>query len=421
MKRLFTSTLLLAIGCGVASGQSNESQFRSDEITVQSTGDVALSGSLTLPNGKGPFPAIVLLGGSERLNRTGIYNWANADKLVQQGIAVLSFDSPGRGKSEGNRWGRTHKERTDDALAAIKTISTRPDINEDYIGLYGTSEGGVVTFRAASQSKCVAFAVTISAPAVPYESGVDNKVKTLCMLSGLRGEPLKKLVTFNRLTVALALRRSNLDADELTTIVEAWNDPNWSKLIALLQKQSNENREATRDAFVEIAKKWESTDWFQRSKQLRELQKPLFQMLGFDLSDLGVELDEPVTAKNLVEFDSAVLAEVGRSDSPNAMLVNTDRSRAQDPVTFLKKINCPMLCIYGEKDYEMATYPGIVRDVFAKTKHPDATIRVFEGAGHQLEVTNGKLVTGRELRKYRHKDVDPLILEWVLKRISTTP
>ena len=421
MKRLFTSTLLLAIGCGVASAQSNESEFRSDEVTFKSTGDVALSGSLTLPNGKGPFPAIVLLGGSERLNRTGIYNWANADAFVEQGIAVFSFDSPGRGKSEGNRWGRTHKERTDDALAAIKTISTRPDINKDSIGLYGTSEGGVVTFRAAAQSKCVAFAVTISAPAVPYGSGVDNKVKTLCLLSGLRGEPLKKLMTFNRLTVALALGRSNIDAGELTTIVGEWNDPNWSKLIALLQKQSNENREATRAAFVEIAKNWESTDWFQRSKKLRELQKPLFQMLGFDLSDLDVELDEPVTAKSLVEFDSAVLAKVGRSDSPNAMLVTTDRSRTQDPVTFLKKINCPVLCIYGEKDPAMVTYPGIVRDVFSKTKHPDATIRVFEGAGHQLEVTNGKRVTGRELRKYRHKDADPLILDWVLKRIPTTP
>ena len=69
----------------------------------------------------------------------------------------------------------------------------------------------------------------------------------------------------------------------------------------------------------------------------------------------------------------------------------------------------------------MSTYPGIVRDVFSNAKHSDATVRVFEGAGHQLEVTHGKRVTGRELRKYRHKDVDPLILDWILKRIPTTP
>ena len=122
MKRLGTFTMLLVIGCSVANAKPKESQFRSDEITFKSTGDVALSGSLTLPNGNGPFPAIVLLGGSERLNSTGIYNWANAGWFVEQGVAVFSFDSPGPGKSEGNRWARTHEERTDDALAAIKRL-----------------------------------------------------------------------------------------------------------------------------------------------------------------------------------------------------------------------------------------------------------------------------------------------------------
>ena len=103
------------------------------------------------------------------------------------------------------------------------------------------------------------------------------------------------------------------------------------------------------------------------------------------------------------------------------MMLTADRSREEDPVTFLKEIVCPMLCIYGEKDHDMSTYPGIVRDVFSNTKHGDATVRVFEGAGHQLEVTNGKRVTGRELRTYRQPDVDALILDWILKRIPTTP
>lgn len=419
MKWLCAFTMLFTIGSGVASAQLNEPQFRSVEMSFKSTGGVALSGSLILPHGKGPFPAIVLLGGSERLDRTGIYTWANADSFVEQGIAVFSFDSPGRGKSEGNRWGRTHKERTDDALAAIKSISERPDVNERSIGLYGTSEGGVITFRAASQSKSVAFAVTISAPAVSYISGVDNKVKTLCMLSGLQGVKLEKLVAFSRLTVALALGAGKIDASQFAETVEGWNDPNWSKLIALLQKQTNENRETTRDAFVEIAKKWESTEWFQSSKNLRELQTPIFQLMGIDLSDLGVELGEPVTARSLVEFDSAVFAKIGGSDSPNAMLLTVDRSREEDPVTFLKEVVCPMLCIYGEKDHDMSTYPRIVRDVFSSTRQGDSTVRVFEGAGHQLEVTNGKRVTGSELRKYRHKDVDPLILDWILKRIPS--
>ena len=411
----------LLLGCFVANAGAAETQYQSRDISFAGAAGDSLSGSLTLPNGKGPFPAIVLLGGSERLDRTGIYNWANADAFVEQGIAVFSFDSPGRGKSEGNRWGRTHEERTSDALAAISAIASRPDIIEESIGLYGVSEGGVIAFRAASLSKSVAFAIAISAPAVPFESNVDNKVRTLCMLSGLQGEPLDKLVTFNRMTVALARGSNMIDAIELTKTVEEWNDPKWQSLISLLKKQSNVNRESTRDAFVEIAKEWESTDWFQRNKKLRELQTPLLQLMGFDLSDLDAELDEPLTARSLVEFDSAVLAKISASDSPTAMLMTADRSREEDPVTFLMKVTCPTLCIYGEKDHDMSTYPGIIRDVFSSTKHGDSTVRVFEGAGHQLEVTNGKPVKGGALRKHRHKEVDPLILSWILKRFPATP
>jgi pimeloyl-ACP methyl ester carboxylesterase len=414
-------TYMLLLGCFVANAGAAETHYQSKDISFPGAAGDSLSGTLTLPNGKGPFPAIVLLGGSERLDRTGIYNWANADAFVEHGIAVFSFDSPGRGKSEGNRWGRTHEERTSDALAAIRALESRRDIIEESVGLYGVSEGGVITFRAASLSKGVAFAVTISAPAVPFESNVDNKVKTLCLLSGLQGEPLDKLVTFNRLTVALARGSNMIDAIDLKKTVEDWNDPKWKKLISLLEKQSKVNREATRDAFIEIAKKWESTDWFQRNKKLRELQTPLLQLMGFDLSDLDAELDEPVTARSLVEFDSAVLAKISVSDSPNAMLMTADPSREDDPVTFLMKITCPVLCIYGEKDHDMSTYPKIVRDVFSSTKHGDSTVRVLEDAGHQLEVTNGKLVTGRALRKYRHKEVDPLILDWIVKRLPATP
>ena len=421
---LILTILFMTFASSFASGQRSEPKFQSHEITFKSTGGIALSGSLTLPNGKGPFPTIVLLGGSERLNRTGIYNWANADAFVERGIAVFSFDSPGRGKSEGNRWGRTHQERTDDALAAMKAIAKRPDINQKSIGLYGTSEGGEIAFRAASQSRNVAFGITISAPARSFSSGVDYKVaanvKALCLLSELRGEELDKLVTFNRLTAALALG-SKIQSSELMKTADKWNDPNWTNLISLLQKQTSDNREATRDAFVEIAKKWEPNDWFQRNKKLRELQKPLIQLLGIDLSDLEVKLSTPVTARIIVEFDSAVLARMSGSDSPNAMLLTVDSSREEDPVNFLKRIKCPMLCIYGEEDHAMSTYPGIVRGAFADTKHGDATVKVFEGAGHQLEVTNGKRIPAREFRMYRHKDVDPLILDWVLARTPRTP
>ncbi len=133
MKRF--CTFILLFNCFAVNAGAKESQFQSEEITFKGMGEVSLSGSLTLPDREGPYPAIVLLGGSERLGRRAIYNWSNADSFVSQGIAVFCFDSPGTGKSEGNRWGRTHKERTEDVLAAIRALQKREDINRDLMRL----------------------------------------------------------------------------------------------------------------------------------------------------------------------------------------------------------------------------------------------------------------------------------------------
>lgn len=70
------------------------------------------------------------------MNRVAMYKWSKADSIVRQGIAVFSFDSPGVVKSEGSRWKRTTHERTEDALAAIRAIEKRTDINKDSIGLW---------------------------------------------------------------------------------------------------------------------------------------------------------------------------------------------------------------------------------------------------------------------------------------------
>lgn len=67
----FLLLLLLLLFSKHARAQQ-QSAFQSEEITFKSVGDVSLSGTLTIPNGTGPYPAIVLLGGSERMNRVAM-------------------------------------------------------------------------------------------------------------------------------------------------------------------------------------------------------------------------------------------------------------------------------------------------------------------------------------------------------------
>ena len=55
--------------------------------------------------------------------------------------------------------------------------------------------------------------------------------------------------------------------------------------------------------------------------------------------------------------------------------------RNEDPVTFLREITCPMLCIYGGKDQEMLEYPGLVQKAFADAGHDDFVVKILQGAG----------------------------------------
>jgi uncharacterized protein len=128
------------------------------------SGDASLSGSLLTPKGPGPHPAIVMIHGSGAVTRDALMPYA--DVFARNGIAVLIHDKRGTGSSTGN-WARaSFDDLAADALAGVKMLKGRPDINPAQIGLQGTSLGGWVAPLAASRSSDVAFVIVESAPAL---------------------------------------------------------------------------------------------------------------------------------------------------------------------------------------------------------------------------------------------------------------
>lgn len=130
---------------------------------------VTLAGTLTLPNGKGPFPAAVLISGSGPQDRDetlmGHKPFAVlADHLTKQGIAVLRYDDRGFGKSTGDFGSATSADFATDANAAARFLMARADIRKDAVGFIGHSEGGMIAPIAAADNKDIAFAVLLAAP-----------------------------------------------------------------------------------------------------------------------------------------------------------------------------------------------------------------------------------------------------------------
>lgn len=164
--------------------------YAAEAVTFANAGaGITLAGTLTLPAGAGPFPAVVLLTGSGAQDRDEtIFDhrpfavWADA--LTRRGVAVLRFDDRGVGGSGGGTTGETSEDFATDAGAAIAFLRTRPDIDAARIGLMGHSEGGTTAPLAVSQGAPAAFVVMIAGPAVPGADIITEQAARLAQAAG---------------------------------------------------------------------------------------------------------------------------------------------------------------------------------------------------------------------------------------------
>ena len=129
-------------------------KFREQTITFKS-GDIQLFGKLTLPmNGKTPFKTVVYVHGSG--NEGSVDRDWFPHVLAANGIAAFVFDKRGTGCSEG-KYMQHFGVLSDDVVAALRWLKTRPEVDSNRIGLAGFSQGGWVAPLAAFKDSSVKF------------------------------------------------------------------------------------------------------------------------------------------------------------------------------------------------------------------------------------------------------------------------
>lgn len=141
-----------------------EKSTTSEDVSFKSNG-LTYGATLTLPEGAGGVPVVVIVSGTNPQNRDGMMAGHKvfkeiAEYLLQRGIAVLRVDDRGVGETTGNYATSTTADFADDALAAVEYLKTRSEINKAQIGLLGHSEGAAAATIAASKSANVAFIVS---------------------------------------------------------------------------------------------------------------------------------------------------------------------------------------------------------------------------------------------------------------------
>lgn len=146
--------------------------YRSEDVVVATpTPGVQLAGTLTVPEGAGPFPAVLLISGSGQQDRDETVFGHKpflvlADALSRRGVAVLRVDDRGVGGSTGPLETATSADFATDAGASVAFLGARPEIAHDRIGLIGHSEGGTIAPLVAGADPRVAFIVLVAGPAV---------------------------------------------------------------------------------------------------------------------------------------------------------------------------------------------------------------------------------------------------------------
>ena len=143
--------------------------YKETEVMVDAGGGVQLAGTFSLPQGDGPFPAVVMLTGSgaqDRNETIGDYKpFAQiADSLARHGIAVLRCDDRGVGGSSIASGYETTADFAADALGMLRALKTYAGVDSTRVGYIGHSEGGLIAILNAT--KGARFIVTLAAPGV---------------------------------------------------------------------------------------------------------------------------------------------------------------------------------------------------------------------------------------------------------------
>ena len=222
--------------------------YHIEEVTfVNEKEGNTLVGTLTIPEGEGPFPAMVLVSGSGQQNRDEeLMNhrpfWVIADYCARHGIAVLRYDDRGIGGSKGEVENATTMDFSYDAEAAFDYLRNRKEINASQVGILGHSEGGVINFMVAARRPEVAFLVSLAGPSVNGIEVLKEQQKAILRASGMTEEA----VQFN----------SNTNA-QMFNIIEASNSREEAdSLLRQLLKGWGYNEELTEQTVRQMASPW---------------------------------------------------------------------------------------------------------------------------------------------------------------------
>jgi carboxymethylenebutenolidase len=243
--------LALAVACSLLLAGPALAQVKSSDITFKS-GDEQIKGFLAEPDGKGPFPAVVVI-----QEWWGLNDWIkdNAKRLAAQGYVALAPDLY-RGKVTDDRAvasqllkGMPQDRALRDLKAAVDVLAKKDNVKKDKIGSIGWCMGGGLSLRLSLNEPQVVACVICYGPVVSDA----NMLKPLAAsVLGIFGEDDKGIPAAGVRQFEEALKKAGKKVDQ----VKIYKGAGHGFMRAMNGPTKNpEHREAeTKDAWALIDK-----------------------------------------------------------------------------------------------------------------------------------------------------------------------
>lgn len=269
--------------------------YRDEDVSYENkVQNVTLAATLTVPPGKGPFPAVLLITGSGPQDRDESLLGHKpflvlSDYLTRKGIVVLRADDRGTAKSTGVFGKATTADFATDAEAGIAYLKTRPEVDPHKIGLIGHSEGGLIAPMIAARNADVAFIVMMAGSGVPGDEILVEQTQAIAESSGKSHADAVKAAARER---------------EILTLIETEKDE------AVLEKELKEKMTGhVPDGQIEGAIRTLTSPWFRYfltydpGTALRKVTCPVLAIIG--------EKDVQVPVKQNLPAIRAALEQAG--------------------------------------------------------------------------------------------------------------
>lgn len=224
---------------------STPGEIHEVEVTV-GAGEWALPGTLSLPSGQGPFPAVVLVHGSGPQDRDSTVGACApfrdlAHALAAKGVAVLRYEK--RTKHYAEKMASSvqqitvREETIDDALAAVSLLRMSPSIRADRVFVAGHSLGGMLAPRIASLDPEIAGIILLAAPARPLQELVLEQLAYIASLGGPNADEVTTQLALAKKAAARLNDLSNPESNDPKDWLLGGPDGYWRHLAKYSQTQ----------------------------------------------------------------------------------------------------------------------------------------------------------------------------------------